>query len=389
MTHKGPKGDKGERGDQGLKGDKGYKGDVGPQGPKGDVGPRGLKGDKSDCGSTGRQGLCGNPSPQGPQGHLGSGGGGLQGPKGDRGYTGPQGLKGDKGDRGSKGAKGDSSPRGPKGSDGAAGKLTRVTDDLSMNGHRVTQLSAPQWKGDTTNKVYMDSLPKDISRATVDSLYLGLSGGTLQGGVHFLNASRITNLGNPQVATDAANKRSGRGLTQTMADARYLKLSGGNLRGALSMGTNKVTDLADSTEDTDATNIAWVRTHTTGCYLSKGGGVLTCDLSMSNMRITSLGGPVGNSDAVSKEYVDSKDSLMQLKSERISYSDLGNFFKGLIHAPMILKVIGSPDSPTTTIGDSSLVQGVVFRKVGNNKLHFVLCEVPRTRVVSFYKTLVL
>ena len=34
---------------------------------------------------------------------------------------------------------------------------------------------------------------------------------------------------------------------------------------------------------------------------------------------------------------------------------------------MIVKVVGNPDSHTTTIGGARLVQGVVFRKVGNDK----------------------
>ena len=82
----------------------------------------------------------------------------------------------------------------------------------------------------------MDDKPRGISRATADTLYLGLGGGSLQGGLHFVNASKISNLGNPQVATDAANKRfvdskvtSVSGLTQTKADARYLKKTGGSL----------------------------------------------------------------------------------------------------------------------------------------------------------------
>ena len=233
-TQQGTKGDKGDAGPQGLQCVKGDQGDVGPQGPrglqgpKGDCGDRGPKGDigaKGDHGATGSQGLCGTPSPQGPSG--------LQGPKGD------PGPKGDKGDPG---------PRGPKGDRSTT--VPTVMQDLSMERHKIVQLGTPTQSGHATTKAYVDSRPKGLSKTTANGLYLGLGGGTLQRGVHTLNASKITNLGNPQVATDAANKcyvdskvTTG-ALTQTRADAHYLQKSGGSMGETINMGNNKIIGLS-------------------------------------------------------------------------------------------------------------------------------------------------
>ena len=139
---------------------------------------------------------------------------------------------------------------------------------------------------------------------------------------------------------------AGRGLTQTTADGLYLRKSAGTLTSALSMGTHKITDVADPTEDTDATNIAWVRMHTTGGCLSKGGGVVTGNLAMSEMRITNLGNPTDDLDATNKKWVESKIP------------------KGLHHLMAYIK--GSSDSHTVNRFTHNVLS-VVYRKVGTNK----------------------
>ena len=44
-----------------------------------------------------------------------------------------------------------------------AGKITWVTNDLSMNNHKVTRLAMPEWKGDAVNKEYVDGLPRGMT----------------------------------------------------------------------------------------------------------------------------------------------------------------------------------------------------------------------------------
>ena len=201
-----------------------------------------MQGPKRDKGGT---------SPQGPQDLKGDKG--DQGPKGDKGDTGlqgPQGLKGDKGDKGDVGLQG---PRGPAGSS----SITTINQNLSMSNHKITQLGTPTQNDDAATKKYVDDKPRGISRATADSLYLGLGGGSLQGAVHFTNASKITNLRNPQNASDAANKRYVDGKLTT-ADGRYLQKSGGTLTGALDIGDYKITNVGSPTSDSDVTTRKWV-----------------------------------------------------------------------------------------------------------------------------------
>ena len=112
----GPKGDKGDKGDIGATRGRGPKGDTGATGPRGNVGPRGQKGDKGDPGLTGRQGLRGDPGPKGRSV--------LQGPKGD---------------------KGDPSTTIPN-----------VSQDLSMNNHKITQMGTPTQLSDAATKGYVD-----------------------------------------------------------------------------------------------------------------------------------------------------------------------------------------------------------------------------------------
>ena len=370
-TKRGPKGDVGKTGPTGRQGPKGEKGDAGPQGPKGDkgdTGPQGLKrdtgsqGPKGDHGLTGRQGLRGDPGPQGPsglqgpkgdKGDKGDPGSGSQGPKGDKGDTGP---KGDKGDTGPKGDKGDVGPRGPKGSKGDKGdkgdpntSIPTVKQDLSMQGHTITQLGAPTQDSDSATKKYVDDKPRGMTQATADKRYLGKGGGELSGALHFLNASKITNLGNPQSATDPANKRyvvsrfSQGGLTRLTADNRYLSLNGGGLKGTLKMTNNKITNLADPVDPNDSTDKSWVEAHTVGKYLPNSGGALTGELNMSNNKITNLGSPTDDADATKKSWVESKIP------------------KGLHHLMVYVK--GSPNSHTVEYKNDDILS-VVYRDVG-------------------------
>ena len=268
----GPKGDKGDKGDQGDRGSKGLKGDDGPKGAKGG------KGNKGDEGNTGA--------------------------------TGAKGVKGDKGDKGDPGLKGDKGDPGPKGDNGDRGgtSLPTVSQDLSMQGYKITQMGAPTQDGDAATKKYVDDRPRGISRATADGLYLGKGGGELRGAIHFLNASKITILGNPQVATGAANKRyvdsklSQGGITQHTADNRYLSLRGGGLMGNLNMTGNKITNMANPVDSGDATSKSWAYAR----YLQKGGDAIGGSLSMGNNRITNVGSPTDDADGVSKSWVEAK-----------------------------------------------------------------------------------
>ena len=146
---KGDTGEPGPQGEKGQKGDKGdpftyedftpeqlsaLTGPQGPQGPKGDTGDTGPQGEKGDTGETGPQGPKGEPGNTGPQGPKGDQGEpGPQGPKGDTGDTGPQGPKGDTGETGPQG------PKGDKGDTGTGLDIKGTYESLEALRSAVTQ----------------------------------------------------------------------------------------------------------------------------------------------------------------------------------------------------------------------------------------------------------
>ena len=149
---------------------------------------------EGDHGATGARGLCGDPGPQGSSGLRGDPGArGCKCDRGQRGAKGDRGPRGTKGDIGVKGPKGDVGPQGPKGDKGDPGStsLPTVSQDLSMQGYRITQMGAPTSDSDAATRKYVEDKPRGISRATADSLYLGSGGGTLQGGVPFITPVKL------------------------------------------------------------------------------------------------------------------------------------------------------------------------------------------------------
>ena len=207
----GPKGDKGDKGDIGATGGRGPKGDTGATGPRGNVGPRGQKGDKGDPGLTGRQGLHGDPGQQGSSG--------LQGPKGD---------------------KGDPSTTIPN-----------VSQDLSMNNHKITQMGTPTQATDAATKEYVDgkvSGGSGLTQTKADGRYFKKNE-TMN-----MQNNEIIDLADPTGAASTATKR--------YVDGKFLPKSGGNLTDILNMGHNRITNLPKATDNEDATSVAWVKENT-------------------------------------------------------------------------------------------------------------------------------
>ena len=137
----GPQGPQGPEGPTGPKGDQGDQGPPGPQGPQGDTGKKGEEGD---------QGLAGPQGPQGPQGDTG--------PKGDQGDQGPQGPNGDKGDGlpDGDGRTRDKTVCGHK-LQRPHSEWVTMKDNISMGGHRITNLADPATNDEPVTKGYADT----------------------------------------------------------------------------------------------------------------------------------------------------------------------------------------------------------------------------------------
>ena len=161
---------------------------------------------------------------------------------------------------------------------------TTTLNNLVVNGTadftntKLVNITTPTADSDAANKGYVDATVAaviDSAPAALDTLNelaaalgddanfagtvttalatkLPLAGGTMTGAIA-MGTSKITGLGNPTAAQDAATKS----YVDT-ADALKLNLSGGTMSGAIAMGTNKITGLGTPTADADATTKLYV-----------------------------------------------------------------------------------------------------------------------------------
>jgi hypothetical protein len=161
--------------------------------------------------------------------------------------------------------------------------FANVTIDGSLNMNSgtsatVTGLSTPVDPSDAATKNYVDTSISnliDSAPSTLDTLNelaaalgddpsfattitnsiatkLPLAGGTMSGAIA-MGTNKVTGLGNPTSAQDAATK-----TYVDTADALKLNLTGGTMTGNIVMGANKVTSTATPTTDDDLTRKAYV-----------------------------------------------------------------------------------------------------------------------------------
>ena len=156
-----------------------------------------------------------------------------------------------------------------------------INGSLDMNSGSagtITGLTSPSNNTDAATKLYVDTSISDLidsAPGTLDTLNelaealgddpnfattitdsiatkLPLAGGTMSGAIA-MGTNKITGLGDPTTAQDAASKN----YVDTQ-DATKLSLSGGTMTGSIVMGANKVTSTATPTADSDLTRKAYV-----------------------------------------------------------------------------------------------------------------------------------
>jgi trimeric autotransporter adhesin len=160
---------------------------------------------------------------------------------------------------------------------------TTTLNDLVVNGTadftntKLTNITTPTVGSDAANKSYVDDTVAaviDSAPAALDTLNelaaalgddanfagtvttalatkLPLAGGTMTGAIA-MGTAKITGLGDPTSAQDAATK-----TYVDTADALKLNLTGGTMSGAIAMGTNKITGVGNPTLAQDAATKAY------------------------------------------------------------------------------------------------------------------------------------
>ena len=91
--------------------------------------------------------------------------------------------------------------------------------------------------------------------------------------------------------------------TITTSIATKLPLAGGTMTGAIAMGTSKITGLGDPTGAQDAATKTYVDTQD-ALQVSKTGDTMSGNLAMGSNKVTGLAAPTDANDATSKTYVD-------------------------------------------------------------------------------------
>lgn len=157
-----------------------------------------------------------------------------------------------------------------------------INGSLDMNAGSsatITGLSAPVNGSDAATKTYVDTAISGL----IDS-----APGTLD----TLNELAAALGDDPNFASSVTTSLAGK-----------LATAGGTMSGAIAMGTNKITGLGDPTSAQDAATKTYVDTQR-DTRLATAGGTMSGNINMANHYVTNLPSPVNNGDATSKSYVD-------------------------------------------------------------------------------------
>ena len=161
---------------------------------------------------------------------------------------------------------------------------------LDMGKHTIFNVKDPTVDDQGVNKGY------------VDKKFLPLSGGTMKNELS-MGGNKITNIARPMRDADAATKKFVVDKT-----GKCLLLAGGTMTGPINMGGNKVANAATPTNPTDAATKFFVEKETQKC-LSLGGGTMTGNLDMNSQQINNIATPTLEHQPTPKSYVDRELNL--------------------------------------------------------------------------------
>lgn len=158
-----------------------------------------------------------------------------------------------------------------------------------------------------------------VDQSLLDSTYVnhellgGLLGGAEDDHYHLTQSEHGTLTGGSSTDASALHNHDTRYYTKTQIDAALALKADDNVvikkdgsvafTGDQSMGSNKLTNLADGTTATDAVNLGQLDA-ASALKVDKAGDTMTGDLNMGNNKVTGLADPVDDTDAANKRYVD-------------------------------------------------------------------------------------
>ena len=136
----------------------------------------------------------------------------------------------------------------------------------------------------------------------------GVSKTETQAGNLDMDNNKIINLAEPRERSDAATLGYVSRFSTFLQNSK-VDWSGGTMTGSLSMGDFRLTNLAAPIDVSDATNKSYVDNldqYLNNRKVNKSGDTMTGKLNMSDNRITGIAPPVDEKDCANKKYVDEK-----------------------------------------------------------------------------------
>ena len=283
---------------------------------------------KGKRGITGPQGPPGQPGPAGAQGN--------QGPKGD------QGIQGPKGDHGATG------PTGPKGATGTSGTSFNLTSDgnYDMANKKLTSVAKGTASNDTVTKNQLDtklSLSGGLMTGNLDMnsnrIYnVAQPDGDNQPATKvwsenkFLDkSSRVMaaplNMSNNKITHHAKPTDDKNGVNKKYIDDNYLKLSGGTMTGHIILNNAVLTSQYQAINRSTG-NAFFVQITNPYVYHQ---------FNMVKNKIINLGDPTDATDAVNKQYLE-KSHLSSTLTSQSTYT-----FRTFSEDTVIYRVMYTPN----------------------------------------------
>lgn len=222
-----------------------------------------------------------------------------------------------------------------------------ATADISLGGNQIVNLGAPAANADAATKAYVDGA---VSGVTFNDTHLvARDGSRAMTGNLPLATNKITGLGNPTVAQDAATKAY---VDTTVAgvtfdDSALVKRDGSRaMTGSLPFATNKITGLGNPTDAQDAATKAYVDAEDATLLKVNGSRALTGDLNLGTHKITNVVNPASAQDAATKDYVDQNAGGLTVVATAV---DVSADFKQLllVDATGANRTITLPATPTS------------------------------------------
>lgn len=190
-----------------------------------------------------------------------------------------------------------------------------MTGALAMTNNKITALAAGTVSTDAVNFGQLDTQNTNLTNSI--NTKVSKAGDTMTGALNMGTTNKITNLAAGTVSTDAVNKGQLDAVDTARINGDALKVNkaGDSMTGALAMGTNKITGLADGTLTADAVNFGQLSTQNTNLTnsintkVSKAGDTMSGALNMGGTnKIVSLANGTVSTDAATYGQVTAVDT---------------------------------------------------------------------------------